>query len=78
MTIHPCTYATDRPSDRPLNRRRAATVALAARLYCGAGGDGPTGRGHGENVNSWSCDNRRVGTGGSRVRDLMKRLILFG
>ena len=69
MTIHPCTYAADRPP--PLSAAwidglcavevvAAATAAVEAEA---------ADEGHGENVNSWSCGRGRGATGrGAEVR----------
>ena len=64
MTIHPCTYAADRPT---------ATAAAAARCLDGlcvevevasaAVEAEVADEGHGENVNSWSCGRGRGATG---------------
>ena len=52
MTIHPCTYAADRPP--PLSAAwidGLCEVEVAAAVEAEAADEG-----HGENVNSWSCE----------------------
>ena len=73
MTIHPCTYAADRPP--PLSAAwidGLCEVEVAAAVEAEAADEG-----HGENVNSWSRGRGRGAAGrgarGSRGVDLKRR-----